>query len=421
MALKWKGSSVDQNAVFDRSGLDPSLGRGVYAQELRTAIVRVGFAANDSSALVRANSAEDLETQWAALHADLLRNVPSIVCTHFDERPDTTEHFRLIVGYASKTDEVVYHDPAVDNGAYLRMPRSRFLSLWPLKYQPDTWTLIRYALEPGNVLADAGDEPATSPANLAQHVMELRAKLRRHDFSIVVEAPFVVIGDEPEPVVRRHAQDTVRWAVTRLKRQFFARDPDKVLDIWLFRDKPSYDTNTLRLIGRKPSTPYGFYSSEHGALLMNIATGGGTLVHELVHPFIEANFPDCPPWLNEGLGSLYEQCEDNGGRIWGSTNWRLPSLQKAIRANEVPSFEALTSMDTTSFYDRDTGTNYAQARYLCFYLQEKGLLQRFYSEFLRDRQADPTGVGTLRRVLGQPDLAAFKAQWEQYVLGLRFR
>ena len=24
---------------------------------------------------------------------------------------------------------------------------------------------------------------------------------------------------------------------------------------------------------------------------MNISTGGGTLVHEIVHPFIEANFP----------------------------------------------------------------------------------------------------------------------------------
>ena len=35
---------------------------------------------------------------------------------------------------------------------------------------------------------------------------------------------------------------------------------------------------------------------------MNISTGGGTLVHEIVHPFIEANFPACPPWLNEGLG-----------------------------------------------------------------------------------------------------------------------
>jgi hypothetical protein len=76
----------------------------------------------------------------------------------------------------------------------------------------------------------------------------------------------------------------------------------------------------------KPTTPYGYYSSTHKALVMNISTGGGTLVHEIVHPFIEANFPNCPAWLNEGLGSLYEQCGEVDGHIHGYTNWRLPGI-----------------------------------------------------------------------------------------------
>ncbi len=65
---------------------------------------------------------------------------------------------------------------------------------------------------------------------------------------------------------------------------------------------------------------------------MDISTGGGTLVHEIVHPFIEANFPNCPPWLNEGLGSLYEQSGEVQGRIHGFTNWRLHGLQADIKA-----------------------------------------------------------------------------------------
>jgi len=28
------------------------------------------------------------------------------------------------------------------------------------------------------------------------------------------------------------------------------------------------------------------------------------LVHEIVHPFMRANFPECPAWFNEGLASL---------------------------------------------------------------------------------------------------------------------
>ena len=50
---------------------------------------------------------------------------------------------------------------------------------------------------------------------------------------------------------------------------------------------------------------------------MNISTGGGTLVHEIVHPFVAANFPNCPAWFNEGLGSLYEQSGEVNGAIHG--------------------------------------------------------------------------------------------------------
>jgi len=419
MALRWQGSSVDQDQVFEASGLDPSLGRGVHAQELRVAIEHLGFAPSDASGTVAANDPGPLEAQWAALHTDLLRKVPSIVCTRINDRGDTTEHFRLVVGYDQASDEVLYHDPAVVGGAYLRMPRGRFLSLWPLEYAADRWTVIRLPLVPLQVRKSAPPVTATSPARVAQHVMQLWAKIGTSGFTVLVEPPFVVIGDEPAPVVKQRAESIVRWAVTRLRRDFFERDPDRLLDIWLFRDAASYEANTQRLLHRRPPTPYGFYAAESDALWMNIATGGGTLVHEIVHPFMEANFPQCPPWFNEGLGSLYEQCEDRNGHIWGLTNWRLESLQKAIRSASVPPFESLMAADATTFYEQDPGTHYAQARYLCYYLQEKGLLRRFYREFLANSAADPTGVQTLRSVLGQQDLSAFKRQWEQWVLGLR--
>jgi len=47
-------------------------------------------------------------------------------------------------------------------------------------------------------------------------------------------------------------------------------------------------------------------------------------------------------------------------------------LQKAIKKGTVPSFKGLCSMSTRTFYDEERGTNYAQARYLCYYLQEQG-------------------------------------------------
>lgn len=259
---------------------------------------------------------------------------------------------------------------------------------------------------------DADDE------RYAKHVEALRKKLPSSEFSIVVERPFVVVGDGPEEEVRRHASDTVRWAVTLLKKDFFTKDPLEILDIWLFKNGESYRKHARELFGSEPTTPYGYYSSANRALVMNIETGGGTLVHEIVHPFIESNFPNCPAWFNEGLGSLYEQCGEADGHIRGFTNWRLPGLQRAVRAKKVPSFKTLTAMDAREFYERDTGTNYAQARYLLYYLQERGLLVRYYREFLANRERDPTGFDTLQRVTGERDMNAFQRKWERYVLTL---
>jgi len=257
-----------------------------------------------------------------------------------------------------------------------------------------------------------------SDADFATHVEQLKKKLPSADFTIVIQPPFVVVGDEPAATVREHSQNTVKWAVDKLKQEYFSSDPKEILDIWLFKDAASYEKNVQLLFGEKPGTPYGYYSSAHKALVMNISTGGGTLVHEIVHPFIEANFPACPPWLNEGLGSLYEQSGEVDGRIHGFTNWRLPGLQTSIKAGALQSFRDLTALDARGFYDDDKGTNYAQARYLCYYLQQKGLLTKFYRRFHARQKIDPTGYQTLRETLGNVDMKFFKRKWEKYVLGL---
>ncbi|HZI85573.1 MAG TPA: hypothetical protein VFD48_01985, partial [Pyrinomonadaceae bacterium] len=260
---------------------------------------------------------------------------------------------------------------------------------------------------------------AFTQADFAKHVAQLKKRLPSGDFSIVVQSPFVVVGDEPRQEVQRRAQGTVKWAVDKLKQDFFVKDPNTILDVWLFKDEASYEKHNRLIFGEEPTTPYGYYSSHHKALIMNIGTGGGTLVHEIVHPFMEANFPACPPWLNEGLGSLYEQCGEEDGRIHGYTNWRLPGLQRAIRAGDVPTFKTLMAMNTNAFYNEDKGVNYSQARYLCYYLQQNGLLVKFYKEFHAQQKTDPTGYKSLQKVLGESDMNAFQTKWEKFVLGLR--
>lgn len=289
--------------------------------------------------------------------------------------------------------------------------------------QFSTWIAGWLLMVDASVWLASGTEVTTNSTTktaLAEHLAGLRVPA---GFTLVVQPPFVVIGDEPPAQVRLRATNTVKWAVDRLKQDYFARDPDEIVDIWLFRDRASYTNHAWLLFKDKPTTPFGYYSAEHRALIMNIATGGGTLVHEIVHPFMRANFPDCPAWFNEGLASLYEQASDKQGRIYGNINWRFKGLEQAIQAGKLISFQQLMEMSESEFYGGANSTNYnqhyGQARYLCYYLQEKGLLKKFYHQFVANAKGDPTGFNTLKRVLGEDDMAAFQKKWEKFILRLR--
>jgi len=422
MWLRKLGHRIDQDDVFNVAGVDPELGRGCRTPELLKALSRLGFKPGKTFyPFSSSKAAKEVEKLWSALHTDLKDGIPSIVCMRTSDGRSATEHFRLVLGYDAGKDEVVYHEPAGDKAAYRRMKRSRFLDLWPLKYATDKWTVIRLRLETGRIRAvPRPKEQQHTDADYAQHVRAVRKELPHRGFTLVLEKPFVVVGDESPAIVRMRAEQTVRWATVRLKAQYFEKDPEDIIDIWLFKDKSSYRKYALELFGDRPSTPFGYFSDEHNALVMNIATGGGTLVHEMVHPFVAANFPVCPAWFNEGLASLYEQSRGRGNKIWGLTNWRLAGLQKAVRAGRVPSFKELTGTTDHEFYREDKGTNYAQARYLCYYLQEKGRLENYYRQFRKNANRDPTGYETLKDILGAEDMVAFKKEWEAYVLKLRF-
>lgn len=253
---------------------------------------------------------------------------------------------------------------------------------------------------------------------LARRVEEL-AKSVPPGFTVLPAPPFIVLGDGGPDAVAQ-GRDTVRWATGMLKKDYFEKDPAGIIEVWLFKDAASYEKHCRELFRTTPTTPFGFYSAENNALLMNFSTGGGTLVHEMVHPFMAANFAACPSWFNEGLASLYEQSANRGGHIVGRTNWRLPNLQKAIREGTLAPLGKLLATTSAEFYADARATNYAQARYLCYYLQEKDLLHRFYHDFRRDAGKDPTGIATLRAVLGEKDIPTFEKRWREFVMGLAY-
>jgi hypothetical protein len=214
--------------------------------------------------------------------------------------------------------------------------------LWAVSVVADVMDCATPASEPQREttsrVAPAAAPRASIPAPFAEHVAALRERLRKKGLpglEIRVEEPFVVVGNAtPEELAR--VSGTVRWAADILEADFFEKRPAKILDVFLFGDASSYYRGVERLTGSEPTTPYGFFSPAQGGLFMNIATGGGTLVHEIVHPYVEADLPDAPPWLNEGLGSLSSRAPSaraisSGSRTGGSRGCRRQSFTHACR------------------------------------------------------------------------------------------
>ena len=268
-----------------------------------------------------------------------------------------------------------------------------------------------------NAPAEVPKQNGPTQEQLEKRAKELQAKLKGQGYTVLVEPPFVVIGDSPAKEVARITTGFLRRKTALLEKEYFPKRPDRVLEVWLFRNRQTFFKGAKKFFNDDPGTPYGYYSPDANALIMN-ASGLGTLSHELVHPYMEANFPDVPSWFNEGLASLYEAVGEKNGRIYGHPNWRLPNLKKEIKAKTLPKMSTLLGTTRDQFYEANYDS-YAYARYIVYYLQEHGKLQAFYKKFHADKK-DPTGKSALVSVLGE-DLDTFEPKWRKWVLEIQWK
>lgn len=246
-----------------------------------------------------------------------------------------------------------------------------------------------------------------------------KARLDEEKFDYVVAPPFVIAGNGGADRLRSYRDRTILAATRCLQKQFFEKKPTEPVLILLFETQGPYKRLAKKWVGDDDVPYYGYFRHDN-VMLMNVGTGTGTLVHELTHALIKPDFPNVPSWFNEGLASLYEQCSlGPDDTIKGHENWRLPALQKTIKADKLRPLAELIA--DPKFYDKDqVGTNYAQARYLMFYLQQKGLLRQYYSSFRDSLNDDPTGLESLKKVIAPQSLDDFEKQWRAWVLTLQF-
>ena len=197
-----------------------------------------------------------------------------------------------------------------------------------------------------------------------------------------------------------------------------------------FKNKPKYYITVLipnsteeyrkRFGGRQGAA--GFYNPGTRKLTVNLATGGGTMIHEFTHALHYADMEGLgqrhPIWIIEGFGSLFEQCTRREGSGYGMLNWRLPGLKQAIAQDKCYNLKKFIENSGTHFR-QNTSLSYAISRYIFYYLQEKKMLRKWYAKYRENYEEDKTGLKTLEEVYGE-NIDEFEKDWREFLKPLNY-
>lgn len=281
-------------------------------------------------------------------------------------------------------------------------------------------------------IAAPSSGPTTNPLlpaiNLGHSAGTLNVECRRvaenlaqqlpSGWPVLVREPFVLAGDCSQDQLARYHQQTIAPTSLALSIQYFDASPSWPITIILCSSDDSYRECNRSLGERERSDYAGIYSRSEHRVIVNVATGEGTLAHELTHALAHIDFADLPEWIDEGLASLHEECEfsADGLRLIGLPNWRAASLKNAIQRGSLQSIGDLAS---GQFAKTDAATDYAQARYFCLYLQQRNLLEPFYRKCRSNSKTDHDGIASLAQLMGTDDLRKIDAQFSAWLKSLK--
>lgn len=270
-------------------------------------------------------------------------------------------------------------------------------------------------------LVSRSHQTESTQSRLAVLCDERAQQLREHltpDDRIIVRPPYVLAGNVPESVLDHHYRQTILPTARALSLAYFDAPPDEPVMMLLYSSEEAYHNASWHLDRRNTVDYYGYYIRPDRRIVLNLSTGDGTLAHELTHALAHFDFPEIPQWFDEGLASVYEEAEfsPDGLQLIGVSNWRLNHLLHAMEQRQLKPLESLiTARQIDAAHQQ---IQYAQARYFCLYLQDRGLLPFFYRKFRRQHESDPSGVRTLCGVLGTDDFDSIDRDFRRWVIAL---
>lgn len=211
-------------------------------------------------------------------------------------------------------------------------------------------------------------------------------------------------------------ESSLEWVTTVFFKDIYPRyflyEPLHPFQIVYFKDKQEFTKYTQ-------STAYGFYQPTTKTLFTYTNSGEGTLWHELIHAFVDANI-DHPiqQWFSEGFASFYEMGGIHDNKfVEGYTNWRLPLLQKMLQR---PSYLPLPAFMQEDSMTEEHG--YAKARFIFCYLWRYNKMEIFVKKYLyelsanyKKRRLGEEAIATLAHLVGK-DIKSIEREYKQWAI-----
>ena len=225
----------------------------------------------------------------------------------------------------------------------------------------------------------------------------------------VVSSPhFALCGVEGTEALRRRAHELERL-LAAFCRQYRMNPPPTITTVYIVPSRKELPEFARRVHGIDLPEMYGYSFPYDSSIVIAFDGGLGTLGHELFHAVLLANFPEAPPWLNEGYAALYEEYsllpETAGIRgTFRTAHWRIPHLKESR-----PGLRELIWMEWREMDDREAfNRNQSLAKMFAMYLQdERKTLEQVYHAF---RSADfKNQKGDLRKQYETTLLRALKS------------
>jgi len=268
--------------------------------------------------------------------------------------------------------------------------------------------------------------PARAPYDLAAD-RERRARVAKEELgprtiTTVVSDIFVVIGPPGwQGGSFEQSVSLMRSSMAGYMNNRFGKKPSEAISVYLFPEGQTYESFCKKKYAAPCIAHYGFYQPGDRYMVMNIGLGQGTLTHEIVHPLVEADFPEAPTWLNEGIASVFEApVIPKPGEIHGVKNWRHPRLKRALTSateRDQTRLDSLFTMPDDTFRSDAEDLHYAMSRYVCQWLDERGKLWAFYQRWRDTVATDPRGWKAFTEVMGMTPSEA-NAAWTKWTLAL---